>query len=193
MASINWVDAHAAVVSWIKGALSDVPDLAVLWGYQSGVPFPAPPVVVPHFLLPVAEDKGTATEGFDEDAAPGAEVTTTTRRTWLATLVVSLATTNANVTGASSPHALVSILRTYLRDPNVLAALLAAGLAYVDEETIDEPPELFKNTWQPEAWFAVRFRYVVEVTSTTGYFATAEMTAAVDGNALPALEFQLGE
>lgn len=174
---------HTALVSWVRAALAHISDLKVVWGYQAGLPYQAPPVVVLWFARTPAGDRGVSLSAFNGSADPGAEFETTLSRHWVPTVGVAISSANGAMASSSGADAMARDLLTYLRHPDTLAELNAAGLGLVDETEIDlDPPPLFKNTWQPQALFGVRFNLVTQATRATGYFATAEMARNVNGD-----------
>lgn len=183
---MNWATAENAIVAWVRAALAGVSGLKVAWAYQSGDPFATPP---PAVILGMAVDRpserGYSGDTFDADADEGAEITTILKRHWRVVLLGDIRTANVDVTGAASPHALVTQLLTNLRLPGTIAALKAAGLGLIEDGVGDGTPELFKNVWQPRALFTVAFQAVVTATETVGYFDEAQVGVHLDGSDTP--------
>lgn len=192
MAAIDWSDAEGEIVKWVHDTLDDLaPGLTVLWAYQSGVPFPDPPVVVLH-LVPAVVENGSEASAFDSGADPGEEYVTTLARQWVVSLVGEIRTANSSLTGDSSPAALGTALLTALRLGATQERLAAAGLGFLDDAILPvDPVELFKNTWQPRIQFVARFYCTTTATSAVGFFDTARVTASVDGDAVSTVDVPL--
>ncbi len=172
---------HTALVTWVRDALAGISGLKVAWGYQAGLPYQAPPAVVLWFARTPAGDRGFSLSSFDGSADPGEEFSTTLSRHWVPTVGVAISATNGAQASSSGADAMARTLLTYLRHPDTLGELEEAGLGLVDETEIDlDPPPLFKNTWQPQALFGVRFNLLTQATRSTGYFDTARMSTEVD-------------
>ncbi len=183
---------HIALVAWVRSALAEIPGLKVVWGYQAGLPYQAPPAVVLWFAKTPAAERGIETFAYNGSADPGEEYQHTVSRHWLTMLGVGISCANGAQASHVGADAMARDLLTDLRHPDTQAALVAAGLGLVDETDIDlDPPALFQNTWQPQALFGVRFNMTTSKTRTAGYFDTAELAAEVDGNDLGSVTFPL--
>jgi hypothetical protein len=168
MAGYDWPAAEAAITSWISAATG----LQPLWAWQL-TEYPTSPVCVVDFsrLRPV--DRREVRSTFDAGKPNGEEFQVTTHQFYEATMNLTFMTSQNQLLGAVSPHALAARAQTYLQQEAQLEALDAAGLGFVELGDIEKDPELFKNTWRPNAVAEVRFYMSESVVKGIGYIATA--------------------
>ena len=175
--SFSWSSGQVAVAAWIAAALAGVP---VLWGLQSMARLKSYPSVVLHWNDNKGDGLGEEwVEAAPSDPAPAAGeelVLATVERSILGLHIYVLAD-HASSGGDGDPVALLTRARAYLRHPEIVGLLVAAGLGHEKTSEIDGSPELLHvPAWCPAAAMAVYFNVAVGIESRVGYVAEVKGT-----------------
>ncbi len=171
--SINWEDIEKALCAWVRTG-SGLSTQKVIRADQTGNRPDRPFITVRvGDLLPVGAVDSADWE-FDEDADPGAEIVESVRGQ--REFSVEIQAFSAAALGANQAREYLSKVQTALGLSSVRTALHAVGITPFDLGRITSVPAILDTTWEGRAILTVRFYAEEQVTATTTYIGTVEVT-----------------
>lgn len=171
--SIAWSTMAAAIQNWVEAA-SGLPDAKVYWGQQSSAR-PAPPFIT--LRIASLRRVGHDWQEIEED---GADINLTVRG--VREGVLSIQCFGATAVGDASSLAMINAVITKASLESRRAALNAAGIGIASFGPVMNLDGIVGvATFEPRAAVDVRFYLAEEVSETSTYIETVEVTNEITG------------